>query len=242
MAPLFENEKDNSSLKFDDKDKANILQKQFSSVFTREAVGKVPSIPDRTDSFILDMHVTEGMVMKKLKKLNANKSCGPDNIHARLLIELADLIAMPITVLFNMTMQLGLLSDDWKWARVTPIYKKGSKSHAVNYRPISLTSILCKLMESFVRDKVMMHIQELKLLTCKQFGFISGRSTVTQLLTYLDKCVKTIAEGGVIDTIYLDFAKAFDTAPHQRLTVKLQAYGIKGNILNWIINYLSGRS
>ena len=65
-----------------------------------------------------------------------------------------------------------------------------------------------------------MHIHELKLLTCKQFGFISGRSTVTQLLTYLDKCVKTIAEGGVIDTIYLDFAKAFDTVPHQRLTGK----------------------
>ena len=87
-----------------------------------------------------------------------------------------------------------------------------------------------------------MHIQELKLLTCKPFGLISGRSTVTQLLTYLDKCVKTIAEGGVIDTIYLDFAKSFDTVPHQRLTVKLQAYGIKGNILNWIINYLSWRS
>ena len=66
-----------------------------------------------------------------------------------------------------------------------------------------------------------MHIQELKLLICKQFGFISGRSTFTQLLTYLDNCVKTIGEGGVIDTIYLDFAKAFDTVPHQRLTVKL---------------------
>ena len=97
-------------------------------------------------------------------------------------------------------------------------------------------------MESFVRDNVMMHIQQLKLLTFKQFGFISGRSTVTQLLTYLDKCVKTISEGGVVDTIYLVFAKAFDTVPHQRLTVKLQAYDIKGNILNWIINYLSGRS
>ena len=71
------------------------------------------------------MHITEGMVMKKLRKLNANKSCGPDNIHAWLLIELADLIVMPITVLFHMTMQLGLLPDDWKWALVTPIYKKG---------------------------------------------------------------------------------------------------------------------
>ena len=87
----------------------------------------------------------------------------------------------------------------------------------------------------------MTHLQELKLLTCKQFEFISGRSTVTQLLTYLGKCVKIIAEGGDIDTIYLDFAKAFGTVSHHRLTVKLQAYGIKSNILNWIIAYLSGR-
>ena len=94
-------------------------------------------------------------------------------------------------------MQLGLLPDDWKWARVPPIYKKGSKSHAVNYRPISLTSILCKLMESFVRDKVMMHIQELKLLTCKQFRFISGRLTVPQLLTYLDKCLKLLQKAAL---------------------------------------------
>ena len=115
-------------------------------------------------------------------------------------------------------------------------------SRAVNYRPISLTSILCRLMESFVRDKFIAQLQVLKLLTCKQLGFISGRSTNTQLLTYLDKCVKSIAEGSVIDTIYLDFAKAFHTVPHHRLTVKLQAFSIKGNILNWIMAYLSGRS
>ena len=128
VAPLMENEKDKISLRFDDKDKASILQKQFSSIFTHETDGEVPSIPDRTDSFILDMHITEGMVIKKQKNLNANKSCGPDNIHARLLLELADLIAAPITVLFNMTMQLGLLPSDWKCAIVSPIYKKGSRS------------------------------------------------------------------------------------------------------------------
>ena len=96
MAPLLENEKDKGLLRFDDKDKANILQKQFSSVFTHETDDKVPSIPDRTDSFILDVNITEDTAIKKLKNLNTNKSCGPGGIHAQLLLELADLIALPI--------------------------------------------------------------------------------------------------------------------------------------------------
>ena len=80
-----------------------------------------------------------------------------------------------------------------------------------------------------------------KLLTTKQYGFISGRSTTTQLLNYLDKCVKTIVNGGVVDSIYLDFSNAFDTVPHRRLIGKLEAYGIKGNILKWIRDFLDGR-
>ena len=118
--------------------------------------------------------------------------------------------------------------------------KKGSRNLAENYRPISLTSILCKMMESFVRDTVVTLLLEKRLLT-KQYGFISGRSTTTQLLNYLDKCVKTIVGGGVVDAIYLDFSKAFDTVPHRRLIGKLEAYGIKGNILKWIRDFLDGR-
>ena len=97
------------------------------------------------------------------------------------------------------------------------------------------------MMESFVRDTVVTHLLEKRLLTTKQYGFISGRSTTTQLLNYLDKCVKTIVDGGVVDAIYLDFSKAFDTVPHRRLIGKLEAYGIKGNILEWIRDFLDGR-
>ena len=145
--------------------------------------------------------------------LNVNKSCGPDQIHPRLLIELSEHIAGPVALLFNMTMKHGFLQTDWKRALVSPIYKKGSRNLAENYRPISLT----KMMESFVRDTVVTHLLEKRLLTTKQYGFISGRSTTTQLLNYLDKCVKTIVDGGVVDAIYLDFSKAFDTVPHRCL-------------------------
>ena len=171
------------------------------------------------------------MVLKQLMNLNVNKSCGPDEIHPRLLIELSEHIAGPVALPFNMTMKHAFLPTDWKRALVSPIYKKGSRNLAENYRPISLTSILCKMMESFLRDTVVTHLLEKRLLTTKQYGFISGRSTTTQLLNY----------GGVVDAIYQDFSKAFDTVPHRRLIGELEAYGIKGNILKWIRDFLEGR-
>ena len=97
-------------------------------------------------------------------------------------------------------------------------------------------------METLVRDRLMQHLKEEKLLSPKQHGFISGRSTVTQLLNYLDKCIQDTVDGHVVDAIYLDFAKAFDTVPHRRLLGKMEAYGISGAILEWVKDYLSGRT
>ena len=188
------------------------------------------------------MVITEDMVQKELRNLNPNKTCGPDDIHSRMLIELADLLAGPITLLFNQSFENSTLPREWKQAFISPIFKKGSKSNAENYRPISLTSILCKIMESFIRERVLMHLRDQNLLSDKQYGFISGRSTTTQLLNYLDKCISTIVDGGVVDSIYLDFAKAFDSVPHRRLIEKLRAYGIQGKILDWINEFLCGRS
>ena len=241
VVPLLSNPKDKDSIKSDDAEKANIILQQFSSVFINESNGNIPRIENRTNSTILDLHVTNLMVLKQLMNLNVNKSCGPDEIHPRLLIELSEHIARPVALLFNMTMKHGFLPTDWKRALVSPIYKDGSRNLVENYQPISLTSILCKMMESFVRDTVVTHLLEKRLLMTKQYVFISERSTTTQLLNYLDKCVKTIVGGGVVDAIYLDFSKAFDTVPHRRLIGKLEAYGIKGNILKWIRGFLDGR-
>ena len=96
-------------------------------------------------------------------------------------------------------------------------------------------------MEKLVKDAVLCHLAENDLLSKKQFGFLSGRSTVTQLLNYLDKCAEIIASGGVVDSIYFDFSKAFDTVPHKRLSVKMKAYGIEGQLLSWIEAFLAGR-
>ena len=97
-------------------------------------------------------------------------------------------------------------------------------------------------MERFVRDSVVTHLFEKGLLSKKQYGFISGRSTLTQLLYYLDECLQKIANGNVVDSIYLDFSKAFDTVPHRRLIGKLESYGIRGDTLEWIKGFLQDRS
>ena len=97
-------------------------------------------------------------------------------------------------------------------------------------------------METLIRDRLVQHLQEENLLSPKQHGFISGRSTVTQLLNYMDKCIQNTVGGHVVDAIYLDFAKAFDTVPHRRLLGKMEAYGISGSLLEWIKDYLHGRT
>ena len=182
VAPLLKDVKNKSSLRFKDKEKANILQKQFSSVFTKEPEGATPIIDKRTNSVLQDISITVDMVRLHLLKLNVNKSCGPDEIYPRMLLELADIIAGPVAFLLNMILASGTMPKDWKLAFVTPIYKKGSKNIAENYRPISLTSVLCKIMESLIREHVLKHLLKNRLLSNKQYGFINGQSTTTQTI------------------------------------------------------------
>ena len=240
IPPLLENVLDKESLRYDDKEKAEILQKQFLSVFAAEDE-TTPTLPPRVDAFIENLTISEKAVHDSLKSLNVNKSLGPDDMHPRILHELADLLSAPITVLFNRSIQGEELPPDWKLQYVSPIYKKGQRSRAENYRPISLTCILCKMLESMVRSEVLTHLLTNNILSKRQFGFINGRSTTMQLLHFLDLCVQSIVQGKVVDTVYFDFKKAFDMVPHKRLIAKLEAYGIKGKILNWIKEFLSGR-
>ena len=169
VAQLLENEEDKNSLKFDDESKANILQNHFSKVYTRETQGIVPSIAARK-SLIFNLGITESMARKKPKELNTHKSCGPDDIHARLLTELAEYFST--TELFRKSIEQGRIPKEWKLANIAPIFKKGSKHLAENYRPFSLTCVLCRIMESFLRDIIMDHLHGNNLLSPKQHGFL----------------------------------------------------------------------
>lgn len=242
VAPLLANVDDKTSLVFDDKEKANILQDQFSSVFTKEPLHNVPVFSSRSVKKIRLIEIPVEAVEKKLKSLNTNKSCGPDELHPKLIFELAEILSEPLALLLNSSLRSGKIPMEWKTAIISPVFKKGSRSIPGNYRPISLTCVLCRIMESFLKDAVMTHLLDNNLLSTRQHGFINGRSTVTQLLTYLECCAQKVANGEVVDVVYLDFQKAFDTVPHTRLIKKLRSYGIDGELLAWITEYLKDRS
>ena len=138
-------------------------------------------------------------------------------------------------------MDSGFIPKQWKTANVTPIFKKGSRKLPSNYRPISLTSVICKVFESLIRNAIMDYLFTNDLLAKEQHGFMPGRSCVTQLLTALEGWTTSLQNGIPIYVIYLYFSKAFGSAPHRRLLVKLQAHGIKGKLLNWIRAFSTDR-
>ena len=121
-------------------------------------------------------------------------------------------------------------------------FKKGKKTLPQNYRPVSLTCIVCEIMESIIRYAVVKHLTDNNLFSKYQFGFISGRSTVLQLLHLLNLWIEVLDQGESLDAIYCDFMKAFDKVPHNRLVYKVEKYGIKGNIIGWIEAFLNNRT
>ena len=157
---------------------------------------------------------------ERLESLNPHKSLGPDGLHPRVLKELSNEISKPLAIIMQKSLDEHTLPQSWKDAHVSPIFKNGSKSSMTNYRPISLTSVICKQVEAIIKDHLMEYIIENEILTDYQHGFVPGRSCATQLLQCVDYWTDMLDQGHSVDTIYLDFAKAFDSVPHERLLEK----------------------
>ena len=150
-------------------------------------------------------------------------------------------ITEPLTIIFNKSISESSVVDDWKAANVTPLFKKGPESKASSYRPISLTSVVCKMLESIIKQKLVQYLESQDVIKPSQHGFRSGRSCLTNLLEYLEYVTTQIDNRKHVDCVYLDFSKAFDKVPHQRLLVKLKTMGIDGKVLEWIRDWLSHR-
>ena len=237
--------KPDGSLTENDNEKAHVLNNFFCSVFTSENDANVapkPTISNPNIPKLATLSTCENEVNKLLANLNVNKSPGLDGLHAKLLYETRNEITFPLTEIFNKSLSCGSIPKDWKIAKVVPIFKKGSKTDPGNYRPVSLTSTVCKLLEKIVRDRIESHFDTHKLFSDCQFGFRRGRSCTDQLLAALEDWTTSLNQGHPIDVIMLDFSKAFDRVPHARLINKLQAYGIDGPLKSWINDFLANRS
>ena len=230
----------------DNKKAADLLNEYFASVFTVEDTKDIPSplqlFEGNQDTEGLNyIEIDEALVRKKLSELNVNKSPGPDELHPKLLNELREVLAEPLMELFKSSLDQGIVPQGWKEATVSPLYKKGKRDKPENYRPVSLTSIVGRILESIIKDKIVEHLDKFKLIRASQHGFTRGRSCLTNLLDFIEVVTKNLDKGQPVDLIYLDFAKAFDKVPFIRLLKKLEAHGIGGYILQWIKNWLNSR-
>ena len=225
-----------------DADISETLAKYFNSVYLPHSDEEMPEMHEMTDMQIGTIKVTQEMVKEKLLKLNINKSCGPDGIHPHVLQRTANAMCTPLAAIFQLSLDRNECPEDWKVANVTPIHKKGDRTDPSNYRPVSLTSQVCKVLESVVRRYIIDHINENNLMSEAQHGFREGRSCLTNLLETLEAWTQIIEDGDGVDVAYLDFRKAFDLVSHKHLIYKMSKYGIKGQILNWVEDFLKDRS
>ena len=229
----------------DDKVTADTFNDYFASVFTVEDSINIP-IPDQIFAgneldYLSDIGIDESVVYKKLSDINVNKSPGSDDLHPKMLYELRDQLVKPLTKLFSLSLQTGIVPQGWKEARVVPLFKKGKRDRPENYRPVSLTSIVGKIFESIVKDNIVKHLDRHNLIKGSQHGFTKGRSCLTNLLQFIESVTKSVDDGNSLDIVYLDFAKAFDKVPYQRLFRKLEAHGVRGPVLSWIKDWLGSR-
>ena len=191
---------------------------------------------------MLPIQISTDGIVKLLKELILQKAPGPDCITATILKTCAEQVAPLLQQIFQKSLDTGELPLDWQKANVTPIFKTGNRSDPANYRPVSLTSIPCKMLEHIIHTNIMRHLEQYKVLNDEQHGFRRGRSCETQLALSVNDLAKVLGRQSQADVVIMDFSKTFDLVPHQRLLSKLCHYGITGKLHNWMQNFLTMRT
>ena len=231
----------NESLVDTDQGKAEVLKEYFSSVHREDKGLPFPRTEPYYAGEIPQLVITEDLVLNALKDLKLNKAPGPDGIHPDIVRPIAREICTPVTLMFRQSLEDGRVPTEWKEATVVPIHKGGHKNTVGNYRPISLTCILCKALETIIRAHICQHLTTNGLISTTQHGFIKGRSCLTNLISFLDEVTKRLDEGIPVEVCYIDFSKAFDSVNHRLLLNKLSLLGISGSIHRWIEDFLTLR-
>lgn len=224
-------------------EKAELLAIMFSNKMTiTEPERHPPALPQLCASRLENINVSEEQVLKYLKLVNTKKAIGPDDISPHILKNCARELAFPLMKIFCSCLQEKMWPEQWKKARVTPIHKKNEKSDPKNYRPISLLSVVSKILEKIIAEQLTNFLDEHHLLSHRQYGFRKGHSTADLLLLLSRNWNDALDAGLNTLVIALDIAGAFDCVWHQGLIAKLGALGIAGDLLELFSNYLTGRS
>ena len=166
-----------------------LMAEDLSSVFTKENISSLP-VPDDTfqakSDYLGPLIVTPEMVAKKIKAMKDNKSPGVDGIPPKLLMETVEQISIPLARVFNLSLKQGVVPFEWKEANIIPLFEKGLRKKE-NYRPVSLTSVICKLLERLIKDHMVDFLVRHKLLNSSQQGFLKARSYLTNMLCFFGR-------------------------------------------------------
>ena len=221
----------------DDNDKAQYLNNYFLSVFTEESDEPLREMEVISSSSTIDeFTVSEEDLINKMNLIKVDKSAGPDEIYPRFLKVCKDQLIKPLLLLFNKTLATGILHRKWKEAVVVPIFKKGNRHNPSNYRPVSLTSVVGKLLESIIGDQIVGFLEQTEIIIDNQFGFTKGKSCSLQLLSVVDKRTDSVDRGRSVDVLYRA------SMSHRHLIYKLQSVGIKNKVLKWCKSFLQERT
>ena len=240
---------DDGNLAVSDLEKANIFANYFASVFVKDN-NILPDFETECNASLDTFTCNVVDIIKVIKRLSNNSAPGPDGYTPFFLKNILAHIVNPLCKVYNDSLQEGKIPSDWKIAHIVPIYKKGDAQKASNYRPVSLTSVICKILERIIREQILNFAFNNNLFPKDQHGFLPKRSTVTNMLECLDKWTNNFDKGSSTNTnkgcqtdvIYLDYSKCFDTVVHSKLLYKLSCYGFEGTALQWLQSFLSNRS
>lgn len=238
--------KPSGELTSDPADMANLLQDQFVSVFSSPSPGD-QTVPTAESSPSLgfklnEISITTSDILLAIKEMPSSAAPGPDKFPCIVLKECAMQLAPVLCQLWNASFDSGQTADIFKRQSIVPLFKKGNRGLPSNYRPVSLTSHLCKLFERVVRKQMTSYFEENNLISNDQHGFRAGRSCLTQLIDHLDSILKGLESDDNIDVLFLDMSKAFDKVSHSKLLEKLAIAGIGGKLLSWLESFLVGRT
>ena len=234
------------NLKHQPEDMANILQGQYSSVFSDPESPDIDSsashVEANDESSVTDIEITQELMIEAMNELDPKSSAPDGDIPAKILKSCRQALSQPLVILWQSSLDKGIIPDQLKRQYIAPIFKKGAKTDPANYRPVSLTSHVIKIFERVIRKQLVSFLETNNLISNKQHGFRKGRSCLTQLLGHFDNILQNHAKDIETDVIYLDYAKAFDKVDHAILLKKLSLYGVKGKLLEWLKQFLEHRT
>ena len=187
------------------------------------------------------MQFSANDISEAIKEHDPYSSTPDGDIPARILTKCRETLSEPIFLLWQDSFETGVIPPSMKTQFITPVYKKGDRTEAANYRPVSITSHIIKIFERVIRNNLVEHMEANNFLSPHQHGFRKKRSCLTQLLDHVDTILKSLNSGKEVDVIYLDYAKAFDKVDHNILLAKAKRYGIHGNMLQWLSEFLTNR-